>query len=470
MEPDENFDSEGRKEGNGDGKAQRAPRRSRLELLSTDEYDSLPSRRSRYSATPSPSPHPSPSPSPSSARRQKQGTSSRPSHYILGHAPPSLTQAKLPKNGPVLARLISKITEKKPSKYHVTDATREMVSEIKEVWSIHFPTALIFGDGGGEMIKSDRKIAEKLRNLYREWNQLEIDSRTSKSNQKGFLEKKKNFVEKMDMPLDIRLQNYKEILKSSGILDWEEDVNYLDGQMTKEQPGTFGSVDKRQKKCDQRREAQKERERLEAEKAETREERGEEEEEEEEEVEEEEESPDESDLDVNDNDYVFVAKTKKPPKKDVMSHISQAADAQNLSVRKRIKVASSTLNAAGVDLDSTNVSRSTAWRIGQKQRLKKAKEIRDEFVLPNKLIIHWDGKMLRLRGRVMSNRVCVYISGVDRELRKLLGIPEAKDGSGASEFHIVKEALDKWMVNEQIVGMVFDTTATNTGREKGCCR
>ena len=112
----------------------------------------------------------------------------------------------------------------------------------------------------------------------------------------------------------------------------------------------------------------------------------------------------------------------------------------------------------------------TSRRRGQQERLKKAKEIRAEFVLPQSVVVHWDGKMLRLRGKILSNRVCVYISGVDQELRKLLGIPEAKDGTGEAEFNIVRNALEQWMVKEEVVGLVFDTTATNTGKEKGCCR
>ena len=456
-----------------------------LELLSPPDSETLTSRRSRFSGSPSPSPlpspsqtpSPSPSPSPASVRR-KQGTSSRPCHYILGHAPPSLPQAKLPKTGPVLARLISKAAEKKHTKINVRDAAREMVSEVKEVWAKHFPTNMIngidlgHGGSGDKIIKADYHIAEMLCDLYMEWYRLEFDSRRpAMFPGTSFLKRKEDFVEKLEMPLDIRLQNYKEIIKNSGILDYEEDIKYLEGQMTKEQPGTFASLDTRQKKCEQRRKAEKAW--LEGKGEEMTEER------------EEAANSDPDDLDVddldvddldvddldnNDKDYVYEGTTRKPKKKDVMSHISQAADAQNLSVRKRLKITASTLNAAGVDLASTNVSRSSAWRKGQQQRLKKAKEVRAEFVVPEKVVIHWDGKMLRLRGRVASNRVCVYLSGVDKELRQLLGIPEAEDGTGAAEFRIVREALDKWMVNEEIIGMVFDTTATNTGRERGCCR
>ena len=79
--------------------------------------------------------------------------------------------------------------------------------------------------------------------------------------------------------------------------------------------------------------------------------------------------------------------------------------------------------------------------------------------------------MLKLTGQITSNQICIYLSGVDAlQTRKLLGIPEAKTGRGVDEFEIVKEFLVKWEVKDQAVGMVFDTTATNTGVNQGACR
>ena len=323
------------------------------------------------------------------------------------------------------------------------------------------------------MIKEDYKIRDLLRKMHTDWTRLQLDSRNpAKASSKLYLEKTEKFQEEMSMPLDIRLRDYEAIIRNSGVLDWEEDIKYLRGQMTKEQPGTFGSLDTRQLKCDQRRAARKHQERpteeqQERERSERREEServrafnngG---------------SDDEYEVDDNANDHDFVNRTRwsrESRKADIMGPISQVADAQNISVRGRLFVAAAACNANGIDLKRTNVSRTTAWRRGQQQRLKKANEIKAEFALPEKLVVHWDGKMLRLRGRIVSHRVCVYLSGVDQEVRKLLGIPEAKDGTGESEFNIVKTALDQWMVKEQIVGLVFDTTATNTGKEKGCCR
>ena len=96
-------------------------------------------------------------------------------------------------------------------------------------------------------------------------------------------------------------------------------------------------------------------------------------------------SDDEYEVDDNANDHDFVNRTRwsrESRKADIMGPISQVADAKNISVRGRLFVAAAACNANGIDLKRTNVSRTTAWRRGQQQRLKKANEIKDEFALP----------------------------------------------------------------------------------------
>ena len=134
-------------------------------------------------------------------------------------------------------------------------------------------------------------------------------------------------------------------------------------------------------------------------------------------------------------------------------------------------VAASVANACGIDISYTNINRGSAWKRRQQARLKKAAEIKENFECPGKVVIHWDGKTLHLRGRVGSNRVCAYLSGIDaNQTKKLLGIPQAETGKGIAEFEVVKECMVKWQVKEQVVGMVFDTTAANSGEHSGACR
>jgi hypothetical protein len=66
---------------------------------------------------------------------------------------------------------------------------------------------------------------------------------------------------------------------------------------------------------------------------------------------------------------------------------------------------------------------------------------------------------------------CIYLSGVDAEkTRKLLGIPETESVKSVDVFEVVKEHFIKLNVKEQLVGMVFDTTASSTGEYSGACR
>ena len=141
-------------------------------------------------------------------------------------------------------------------------------------------------------------------------------------------------------------------------------------------------------------------------------------------------------------------------------------DAKNISIRDRTVIAASVVNALGIDIEKTDTSQSSSWRAAKQARTEKAKEIKENFECPEKVVVHWDGKTMTLRGGVESKRVCIYLSGVDKErTRKLLGIPETESGKGVDEFEVVKKHLKKWGVKDQVVGMVFDTTASNTGAQ-----
>ena len=57
-------------------------------------------------------------------------------------------------------------------------------------------------------------------------------------------------------------------------------------------------------------------------------------------------------------------------------------------------------------------------------RTETAAVIKEAFDCPDKVIVHWDGKTLTLKGNLKSNRVCVYVTGTEAEiLRKLLAVP-----------------------------------------------
>ena len=97
--------------------------------------------------------------------------------------------------------------------------------------------------------------------------------------------------------------------------------------------------------------------------------------------------------------------------------------------------------------------------------------IEKEFEAPDHITVHWDGKILKVKGNIKSNRVCVHIAGADAtRVQKLLGVPEVESGTGAAEAQVVKDMLTKWKIREGVVGLVFDTTASNSGIHSGACR
>lgn len=50
-----------------------------------------------------------------------------------------------------------------------------------------------------------------------------------------------------------------------------------------------------------------------------------------------------------------------------------------------------------------------------------------------------------------------------------MGVPSLENSTGISQAEAVSDSLQEWGIGDKIVGMCFDTTASNTGRMKGAC-
>lgn len=67
----------------------------------------------------------------------------------------------------------------------------------------------------------------------------------------------------------------------------------------------------------------------------------------------------------------------------------------------------------------------------------------------------------------LVDRLPVIISGKVTE--QLLGAPKIETGTGASQAEAVYKCLVDWGVQDNVVGMCFDTTSSNTGHKSGAC-
>jgi len=94
---------------------------------------------------------------------------------------------------------------------------------------------------------------------------------------------------------------------------------------------------------------------------------------------------------------------------------------------------------------------------------------RATFMSEGPLLLHWDGKLLPdiTGSKEVVDRIAVLVTG--GHVEQLLGVPKVGSGSGEDQCNACVRALDEWQLKHLVRGLVFDTTASNTGLKKGAC-
>lgn len=101
-------------------------------------------------------------------------------------------------------------------------------------------------------------------------------------------------------------------------------------------------------------------------------------------------------------------------------------------------------------------------------RKKISVEIKESFNPRVNLTIHWDGKIFSaLTSKNKVDRLAVLVSG--EGVSKLLGVPAITSGTGESQANAVYKLIEDWGLINRITSMCFDTTASNTGLDRGAC-
>ena len=98
-----------------------------------------------------------------------------------------------------------------------------------------------------------------------------------------------------------------------------------------------------------------------------------------------------------------------------------------------------------------------------------AQAIKASFDIPSYPIVHFDTKLVMPKGKYLEERGSVLISGGD-ELQepKLLGIPKFPSSKGADVAATVAQQLDEYGIDlTQLTGIIYDTTASNSGWKSG---
>jgi hypothetical protein len=157
--------------------------------------------------------------------------------------------------------------------------------------------------------------------------------------------------------------------------------------------------------------------------------------------------------------------------KVISATVSAALDRTNISIRKSTMILASAINEAGSLTAASVLSKSTVHRLRKRHRQEAANTIKEKYK-PTKSVVHWDGKLLPDTTGVDTDqvdRLAILLSSLVDGDTKLLGVPKISAGTGKATAESVFDLLNTWQCNDMIVGMCFDTTASNTGPENGAC-
>lgn len=188
------------------------------------------------------------------------------------------------------------------------------------------------------------------------------------------------------------------------------------------------------------------------------------------------ESSEEDDKEEESGDEVVVRKNKRcaqHPKRAriVTSTVAAVLDRTNTSVRKSAMILASAVNEAGCSVSSVVLSKSSVHRHRQQLRKVSAREIQSTY-RASKCVVHWDSKLLPEvtgEGDVVVDRLPILVTSLVDGCTKLLGVPKLTCGSGLETSKSVVQYLEEWNIKSHVIGMCFDTTASNTGKWKGAC-
>lgn len=150
--------------------------------------------------------------------------------------------------------------------------------------------------------------------------------------------------------------------------------------------------------------------------------------------------------------------------------LSATLDRTKVSDRAAMMIVTETARSLGHDIEALTLNRQSIRRQRQHHREATANNILEQFnPEPDEaLIVHWDGKLLvDLTGKEKVDRLPVLVSSGGKS--QLLAVPKLLSGTGEAQAQAVMNTLKQWNIQDNVQGMCFDTTTSNTGRHKGAC-
>ena len=153
----------------------------------------------------------------------------------------------------------------------------------------------------------------------------------------------------------------------------------------------------------------------------------------------------------------------------------------HLTISQHSGMVAAFINASGGNIDDFPISKTSTARdrhsSGEEIALKKKEEFKNQIKDGKiKLVVHSDGKLLvdetgdqlEKVNKEKKDRLAVLVSSPDlSDKEQLLGIPKLDSGTGRAQEQAVGKLLDEYGAASAVIGTCYDTTGSNTGKQKG---
>ena len=183
-----------------------------------------------------------------------------------------------------------------------------------------------------------------------------------------------------------------------------------------------------------------------------------------------------SPLDPDDPDFIGARPAKVGKKSDDITitlnkekwirDINLHANRGKMSNADVFNFCAATIQSGGGDLSKFPISKESIRLTRIKADGETAKTIKDNFVFPKFLEVHFDGKIRKHWG-TKNDFLALCVTGAGMEKEKLLGDIPIPKGSGLNMAMATLQLLIDWGIFDRVIALCFDTTGSNTGPERG---
>jgi len=163
------------------------------------------------------------------------------------------------------------------------------------------------------------------------------------------------------------------------------------------------------------------------------------------------------------------SKAKRGRMEIITPKLATVLDRTKVSDRKAVFEVAETAKSLGCDINEVSLNRSTIRRKRMSNRIKESQKLKESLQRNVPLIVHWDGKLLPelTGGKDKIDKLAIIVSG--KGVSQMLAVAKLPSATGEAQAQAIVNALNEWDIADQVIGMSFDTTSANSGKDKGAC-